>query len=77
MNIRKFLGCRPRVGDKIAAGLDLGVYFKGVVMEDHSKNPDIPHYVASGTVYLSNMWKGVIEQEEDNIIIPANRARLI
>lgn len=76
MNIRKLLGCRPRVGDKITAGMDFGVHFTGIVVEDHSKNPDIPHYIGSGTVHISNMWKGEIEQQDDNVIIPAGRASL-
>jgi hypothetical protein len=76
MNVRKLLGCRPRVGDKIAAGMDFGVHFTGIVVEDHSNNPDIPHYIGSGIVHISNMWKGEIEQPDDNVVIPANRAKI-
>lgn len=65
---------KPRVGDKIVAGLDFGVSFRGVVTKDNSGNPDIPHYVADGTTTISNMWKGEIEQEETGVIIPAGRA---
>lgn len=49
---------RPRVGDRIVAGLDFGVHFRGVVTKDDSNNPYFPHYIADGTVHLSNMWEG-------------------
>ena len=76
MNIRKLLGFNPRVGDEITAGIDFGVHFTGTVIEDHSQNRDVPHYIGSVTVHISNMWKGEIEQQEERVIIPASRAIL-
>lgn len=76
MNIRKFLGLKPRVGDKIIAGMDFGVHFAGVVTEDHSGNEAFPHYRADGIVTISNMWKGEIEEQVSGEIILASRAVL-
>lgn len=76
MNIRKFLGFKPRVGDQIAAGMDFGVHFKGTVIEDNSSNEALPHYICKGVTTIYTHWNGVVEKESDREIVPAGRARI-
>ena len=76
MNIRKLFNCKPRVGDHITAGMDFGVYFEGMVTEDHSGNKDFPHYKADGVVYISTNWNGETQKEVEGEIILAGRARI-
>jgi len=75
--IRKLFGCRPKLGDTIAAGLDFGVSFTGVVVQDKSSCEYMPGYVCNGTVHISNMWKGKIEEQEEGFFVPLARARLL
>jgi hypothetical protein len=75
--IRKFFGCKPRVGDEISAGMDYGVHFTGVVFRDQSNHRDMPGYFCKGTFHISNMWKGEVVEHVEETFIPLAKASLL
>ena len=69
MNIRKLLGLKPKVGDKVKGYSDYGVQYEGIVTEIESSN-GMPGAYVKGKFIISSLWRGAIEKKDDRFFIP-------
>lgn len=58
--IRKILGLRPQIGDKVKGYKDYAVEYEGIVVE--MPNKDLNWYKVKGTVIIHNPWIGEIRE---------------
>ena len=74
MNLRKFLGFKLKVGDKVKGYSDYGVQYEGTVIQvENSK--EIPGAYVKGKFIISTLWKGTIEEKNDSFFVPQGRLR--
>lgn len=69
MNIRKLLGFKPKVGDKVKGYSDFGVQYEGTVIEVESSE-EMPGAYVKGKFIISTLWRGTIEKKDDRFFIP-------
>lgn len=74
--LESFFSKKPTVGDEVSGGLDYGVTYEGIILEDNSKDKDFPHYVVEGRTYISWDDPNDTSKEAERLIIQANRIKL-
>lgn len=72
--LRKLLGFKPRVGDKVKGFLDWSVQYEGIVTKVPSKESALQFYTVSGKVILNKDWTaGYTEKIDEDILVPSAR----
>lgn len=75
--LRRFFGCRPKLGDRVAGYLDFSIQFEGRVVEDSSDSTLFPCYTIQGKTFFTKEWTNEeVVEPNDQIIIPAGRVSL-